>query len=162
MKKKTFRKCVYVSSALSGDIKRNRRLAIEYCKWTSKQGAAAYAPHVLCTIWLDDTVPEDRKEGMENGDAFLNKCDEMWAFFPKKGEYNWSKGMTSEFKQFAKEHPLQPIRMFVRIGKMKYKEVSDYKLWPRFKGVKVKRVYQDIYNAILTPQEWTGFVKNTK
>lgn len=125
------RKRVYVSSALSGDIPKNRELAVEYCAWTSKQGQASYAPHVLCTIWLDDTVAEERIEGMENGYAFLDACDEMWAFFPcAEAVGQWSRGMTSEFIQFQEDHPDRPVRMFVRLTKMKYEEVFDKSLYP--------------------------------
>lgn len=68
---------IYICSPLRGDIEKNIQKAQGYCReavdlWPD---VIPIAPHVYCTQFLDDTIPqereENRQEGKELGDALL-------------------------------------------------------------------------------------------
>lgn len=50
------------------------------------------APHVYCTQFLDDTIPQEREAGMELGIALLDMCDELWVYGHKQSERRLEKG----------------------------------------------------------------------
>lgn len=60
-------KLVYVASPLRGDYERNTELARQYCKHVTDKGFIPYAPHLLFTQFMDDTIPEQRATGMPWG-----------------------------------------------------------------------------------------------
>ena len=84
-------KLIYVASPLSGDVEKNLEYAREACRAVMDSGHAFFAPHLLYPSFLDDTVPEERKLGMDMGLAALERCDELWAFGPRV-----SAGMAAE------------------------------------------------------------------
>ena len=86
-------KLIYVSSPLSGDVEKNIEYAKAACRMVMDSGHAFFAPHLLYPSFLDDTVPEERKLGMDMGLAALEKCDELWAFGPRI-----SAGMAAEIE----------------------------------------------------------------
>lgn len=73
-------KVIYVASPLRGDYEKNMEKARRYCKVVIDKGHIPYAPHLLFTQFMDDTIPEERKAGMAMGIEMLKKCDELWAF----------------------------------------------------------------------------------
>ena len=77
--------------------------ARQYCKYVTNRGLIPYAPHLLFTQFMDDTIPEERAAGMAMGKEMLKRCDELWVF----GE-TISEGMAAEI-ELAKELGI-PIR----------------------------------------------------
>ena len=65
-------KLVSVESPYAGDVERNVRYAKACVRDCLKRGEAPYASHLFFTQegLLDDTVPEERKLGMEAGKAW--------------------------------------------------------------------------------------------
>ena len=87
-------KLIYVASPFSGDVEKNIEYAREACRAVMNCGHAFFAPHLLYPSFLDDTVPEERKRGMDMGLKALARCDELWAFGPEL-----SAGMRTEMKE---------------------------------------------------------------
>ena len=97
---------IYICSPLRGDIEKNIQKAQGYCReavdlWPD---VIPIAPHVYCTQFLDDTIPQEREAGMELGIALLDMCDELWVY----GINNPSEGMKKEIA-YAKEHGI-PVK----------------------------------------------------
>lgn len=90
------RKLIYVCSKYSGDVEINVANAIDYCKIVYKHGHIPVAPHLYFTRFLDDSIPEERKDGMALGLQLLKQCDELWIF-----DDNPSVGMQQEI-EFAR------------------------------------------------------------
>lgn len=84
-------------------MKRTWPKARQYCKYVANRGHIPYAPHLLFTQFMDDTIPEERAAGIAMGKEMLKRCDELWVF----GEVI-SEGMASEI-DLAKELGI-PIR----------------------------------------------------
>ncbi len=61
---------VVIESPLSGDVERNTRYARACLRDSLLRGEAPLASHLLYTQVLDDTVPAERKQGMEAGFAW--------------------------------------------------------------------------------------------
>lgn len=97
---------IYICSPLRGDIEKNIQKAQGYCREAVElwPDVIPIAPHVYCTQFLDDTMPQERKAGMELGIALLDICDEIWVY----GINNPSEGMKKEI-DYAKEHGI-PVR----------------------------------------------------
>lgn len=74
------KKIIYVCSPLRGDVKNNIKRANEYSKFVYQQGYIPVAPHVTFTQFLNDDIPEERKDGMDMGLELLRVCDEVWVF----------------------------------------------------------------------------------
>lgn len=100
------KKLVYIYSPCRGDMEKNITRAQGYCREVADlwPDVIPIAPHVYCTQFYDESVPEERAAGMEIGLALLNICDEIWVY----GMANPSEGMAREI-DFAKEHGI-PIR----------------------------------------------------
>ena len=96
-------KLIYVASPFSGDVEKNIEYAKNACRTVMDSGPAFFAPHLLYPSFLDDTVPEERKLGMDMGLAALERCDELWAFGPRI-----SNGMAAEIANA--EHLGIPVR----------------------------------------------------
>lgn len=88
---------IYVASPLRGEYEKNMAKARQYCKHVTDKGFIPYAPHLLFTQFMDDTIPEQRATGMAMGIEMLKRCDELWVF----GE-TISEGMAAEI-ELAKE-----------------------------------------------------------
>ena len=86
-------KLIYVASPLSGDVEKKIEYAREACRAVIASGHAFFAPHLLYPSFLDDTVSEERKLGMDMGLNVLARCDELWAFGPQI-----SAGMAAEIE----------------------------------------------------------------
>lgn len=97
---------IYICSPLRGDIEKNIQKAQGYCREAVEfwPDVIPIAPHVYCTQFLDDTIPQEREAGMELGIALLDMCDELWVY----GIDNPSEGMKKEI-DYAKEHGI-PVK----------------------------------------------------
>ena len=71
-------KLVYICSPLRGDYEKNIQKATEYCKQALSFGVIAFAPHLYFTQFYNDTIPEQREQGLAIGKEMLGKCDELW------------------------------------------------------------------------------------
>lgn len=74
------KRLIYVASPYAGDTEGNTEYAKQACRTVMEQGHAFFAPHLLYTAVLNDSVPEERQAGMEMGKMMLAKCDELWVF----------------------------------------------------------------------------------
>lgn len=98
---------IYICSPLRGDIEGNIRKAEKYCRLAVKKypDVLPIAPHIYCTRFLDDTIPEEREAGLRMGLQLLDKCCELWYFG------NPSEGMKGEIR-YAKEHGIPALDGF--------------------------------------------------
>ena len=97
-------KMVYIASPLRGDYNTNIKNAVEYCRLAGERGVLPLAPHIIFSQWCNDTVPQQREQGLQLGLALLQKADELWVMGT-----TFSQGMQGEVA-FAQEHE---IPMFV-------------------------------------------------
>lgn len=97
-------KMVYIASPLRGDYNANIKNAVEYCRLAGERGVLPLAPHIIFSQWCNDTVPQQREQGMQLGLALLEKADELWVMGT-----TFSQGMQGEVA-FAQEHG---IPMFI-------------------------------------------------
>ena len=104
-------KQIYIASPLRGDYEKNIKNAVEYCRLATEAGVLPLAPHIIFSQWCNDTVPEQREQGLKLGLSLLEHCEELWVMGTQP-----SQGMLGEI-QFAKEHgipthfipkPMQP------------------------------------------------------
>lgn len=97
---------IYICSPLRGDVEKNITKAQGYCREAARlfPDVIPIAPHVYCTQFLDDTIPDERAVGMELGISLLDICDEIWVY----GLDNPSAGMRAEI-EYAEENGI-PIR----------------------------------------------------
>ena len=65
---------------LPGDIAGNVKVAEALCRRVMRNGHAPFAPHLLYPTFTDDSVPEQRETGIACGLAYMECCDEVWAF----------------------------------------------------------------------------------
>ena len=94
-------KMVYLASPLRGDYGGNIKKAVEYSRLVSECGLLPLAPHIIFSQWCNDTIPEQREQGLKLGLSLLEKCDEMWVMGRKI-----SQGMQGEV-DFAREHGIR-------------------------------------------------------
>lgn len=71
-------KLVYIASPYAGDVENNVRFAKEACRYAVKQGATPVAVHLLYPQILEDSIPAERKAGIQMGLRLLEVCDELW------------------------------------------------------------------------------------
>lgn len=74
------RKKVYIVSPYAGDIEKNVKAAIGYCRFAISKKMLPIASHLLYPQMLDDTNPAEREIGTMYGLALLAVCDEVWCF----------------------------------------------------------------------------------
>lgn len=91
-------KQVYLASPFRGDYDRNIRNAVEYSRLASECGVLPLAPHIIFSQWCNDTIPQQREQGLKLGLALLEKCEELWVMGTEI-----SQGMEGEIR-FAQEH----------------------------------------------------------
>lgn len=101
-----FTKVISIISRLSGDIENNILKTEDFCRFVVSYGYVPYAPHLLFTRFMDDTVPEERAAAIKMGEEMLKRVDEIWVF----DENGISQGMAGEI-QYAKKLGL-PINYF--------------------------------------------------
>ncbi len=84
-------KKVEIESPFAGDVKRNLTYARRCMADSLKRKEAPLASHLLYTQpgILDDTLPEERKLGMEAGKVW-SACADLVACYV---DYGWSSGM---------------------------------------------------------------------
>ena len=104
---------VYISSPLSGNIKRNLRNAVAFARYVLKEcGAAPVVPHFYAQV-LSDNDPVERKLALKADMSLLYLCQEVWVF----GNYR-TEGMKEEIKR-ARILNI-PVRVF---GKKKVRKI---------------------------------------
>lgn len=70
-------KLVYICSPLRGAIEENIKKAHRYCEYAAGCDVIPLAPHTIFTA-LQDTIPEQRAQGLKMGLELLKCCDEIW------------------------------------------------------------------------------------
>lgn len=73
---------IFVCSPYRGDVETNVGNARCYCRLVIKQGGIPFAPHLLFTQLLDDSIADERRLGMDMGLEMLKFCNGLWAFGP--------------------------------------------------------------------------------
>ena len=77
---------IFICSSYRGDVEANLENARRYCRFAIRRGGRTsapcipFAPHLLFTQFLDDSVAHERELGLELGLSMLSICDELWAF----------------------------------------------------------------------------------
>lgn len=107
-------KKVEVESPFSGEVERNIKYARRCMADSLKRGEAPLASHLLYTQpgILDDTIPEERKLGMEAGKVWSAEAELVVCYV----DYGWSSGMVWGKEQAEKRGIPVEIR---EIGKNK-------------------------------------------
>ncbi len=114
-------KQVYLASPFRGDYDRNIRNAVEYSRLASECGVLPLAPHIIFSQWCNDTISQQREQGLKLGLALLEKCEELWVMGTEI-----SQGMEGEIR-FAQEHGI--LTYYVRYPTLKeYYPVSTDEL----------------------------------
>ena len=105
---KTRRKA-YIVSPYAGDVEKNTKDTVRYCRYAVKQGYIPVAAHLIYPQILDDRVPEERAMGLMFGLSLLDMCDEVWIFARRdaEGQYILSDGMKKEYNREYPPHQLQ-------------------------------------------------------
>lgn len=89
---------IFVMSPLRAFGNRTEEQNIEtaklVCREVALAGGAPFAPHLLYTRFLDDSVEDERWCGIESGLAFLDICDFVLAFT----KWGYTEGMRHELK----------------------------------------------------------------
>lgn len=70
----------YVCSPLKEDVQANIQRAKHYCRYVFDCGFMPIAPHIYFTLFLDDSIENERKKAMKFGLELLELCDELWVF----------------------------------------------------------------------------------
>lgn len=91
---------VYIASLLRGDYDANIKNAVEYCRVASERGVLPLVPYIIFNQWCNDTIPEQREQGLQLGLSLLQKSDELWVMGTE-----FSQGMKGEMA-FALEHKI--------------------------------------------------------
>ena len=73
-------KKIFICSPFAGEIDRNVRIAKKLCRMVMEAGYAPFAPHLLYPRFTEDNDPSQRAAGIACGLAFMETCDEVWAF----------------------------------------------------------------------------------
>ena len=87
-------KKVIIESPYAGNVEENMQYARECMLDSLNRGEAPLVSHLLYTQVLDDLIPEQRKQGIESGLAWLPVAD-LHVFYVDLG---WSKGMEAAYK----------------------------------------------------------------
>ena len=98
-------KQVYIASPLRGDYNTNIRNAVEYCRLAAESGVLALAPHIIFSQWCNDTIPEQREQGLKLGLELLSHSEELWVMGKQISE-----GMRGEI-EFAAAHGIPTLYM---------------------------------------------------
>jgi hypothetical protein len=101
-------KLIFICSPFSGDIERNTAKAANYCRFAYSKNVVPFAPHLHNLRFLDESISDERNDGIKLGIEILAKADELWCFGEK-----FTEGMQVELR-YAIEHDI-PIKYFNRI-----------------------------------------------
>lgn len=112
-------KLVYIASPLRGDYNANIKHAVEYCRLAGERGVLPLAPHIIFSQWCNDTIPEQREQGLQLGLALLEKADALWIMGEKISE-----GMWGEIT-FAMEHGIPAYHIPTPLEPEKYPVSAD-------------------------------------
>ena len=85
---------VIIESPYAGDFERNTIYVKRCMKDSLKRGEVPFASHAIYTLILDDTIPEERKLGMEAGFVILRRSDYSAVY----EDYGMSGGMKAGIK----------------------------------------------------------------
>lgn len=88
-------KKVFVCSPYRGNQRENTEFARLMCRAVACIGHAPFAPHLLYTQFLKDSIEFERSTGIAAGKAFLSVCDELWVCCKEPGD-SPSEGMIGE------------------------------------------------------------------
>lgn len=106
---------VPIDIAASRAFHANRSFAERLCASVAKAGGIPFAPHVYCTHFLDDSIPEERNLGIDIGLHYLARADEVWVVLPS-WRTDYSSGMKYEIASAQQLGKL--IRYFASIREM--------------------------------------------
>ncbi len=98
-------KLIFICSPFAGDTEHNTLSASRYCRFAYSKGHVPYAPHLHNPQFLDESIVEERNDGIRLGFEILKHCDELWCF----GRV-LTNGMEEELR-YAYKHGI-PIRYF--------------------------------------------------
>lgn len=87
------KKTVFIAHLMAGDIFTNTRKVLKICAEVYKEGHLPVAPYLVSIQFLDDTIEEDLKLGIDANVACFERrfVDELWLFGDQI-----SKGMRGE------------------------------------------------------------------
>ncbi len=102
-----YRPRVFVCSPYSGDIEKNTKAAIRFCRFAINQGYSPFCPHLFYPLLKDEKEKSQRELGILMGMVFLDSCSQVWVF----GDVI-TNGMSKEIDR-AKRYS-KPIRFFTR------------------------------------------------
>lgn len=63
---------IFICSPYRGDVESNLENARRYCRFAIRRGGIPYAPHLLFTQFLDDSVAHEREAGIKMGLSMLS------------------------------------------------------------------------------------------
>lgn len=102
------RPLIFICSPYRGDVEANTQKARSYCRFAIRRVCIPFAPHLLFTQFLDDSIARERENGMAMGLSMLALCDELWAFGTPTA------GMAAEIAEA--ERLKIPVRCFNAVG----------------------------------------------
>ena len=114
---------IQIESPFAGDTKRNIAYAKRALRYALDAGFAPMASHLLYTQVLDDTDPEQRKQGIDAALMYAEQADQIWVF----EDYGITPGMAQAINAGANNDT--PI-VFMTIGKNKRFTSGEYDLEP--------------------------------
>lgn len=83
-----------VESPFAGDSERNIQYARLCCRHTYDRGEHPFASHLLYPRFMNDNLPDERRDGIAFGYFFWQLADKI-AFYT---DYGWSNGMMGSLK----------------------------------------------------------------
>lgn len=103
------RKRVIIESPYAGDIERNMKYLEEAVLDSLKRGEAPFASHGFYTAFLNDQIPEQRKQGIECGFAWQNVA-ELVVFYADLGFSNGMKKAQERVDVLGLKYEVRYIR----------------------------------------------------
>ena len=70
---------VFIMSPLAGDVEGNLDRVKRICRRVFREGVVPVCSHFYAEV-LDDSNPEQRKQGMAAGLELLKVCGEVWVY----------------------------------------------------------------------------------
>ena len=84
---------IYVCSPYRGDYIMNKLNARRYIKFVMACGHVPIAPHIWFEKFINDTIPEERSQGLAMAIRLVPRCDQLWVFGKRISE-----GMSKEIE----------------------------------------------------------------
>jgi len=102
-----------IESPYAGDIDRNLAYARRCVKHSLELGEAPLASHLLYTQMLDDSIPHERRLGIDAGHAWLGVCQKVIFYI----DLGWPRGMLDALaKVVAEEIPYEMRSLEIEKG----------------------------------------------